>query len=198
MSLTLVRPGFYPAGGGRIVAEIEPVPRAALGELNLTERGEITGRSFVARGASLPWSILEREVAHARVRLPSWPDECFVGRELPEAYGPGNVAFAEVTTPEITEIFTGFGARGVSAEKVVDGMANETRAWLASSAPVGEHLADQLLLPMALAGRGSIRATTLSSHARTNMDVIRLFLDVSFSVETAPDGSALVRVETAL
>ncbi len=195
MCLALVRPGFYPAGGGRIEAEIQPVPRYGLGVLNLTERGEITSRRFFAHGAALPWSILEREVAHARVRLPSWPAECFAGKELPEAHGPGNVVFAEVTTPEITEVFTGFGARGVSAEKVVDGMANETRAWLASSAPVGEHLADQLLLPMALAGRGSFRATALSSHARTNMDVIRHFLDVSFAVETSLDGSALVRVE---
>lgn len=198
VSLALVRPGFYPAGGGKIEAEIKPVPRDALGALDLTERGEITSRWFFAHTAALPRDILNREVAHARVRLPTWPDECFVGKELPEAYGPGTVVFAEVATPEITEICTGFGARGVTAEKVVDGMANEVRAWETSSAPVGEHLADQLLLPMALAGRGSFRATTLSSHARTNMDVIRHFLDVSFLVETAPDGSALVRVKAEL
>jgi RNA 3'-terminal phosphate cyclase (ATP) len=48
---------------------------------------------------------------------------------------------------------------------------------------VGEHLADQLLIPLALAGGGSFVTTPLSSHATTNMDVVAMFLPRKFSVD---------------
>jgi RNA 3'-terminal phosphate cyclase (ATP) len=54
---------------------------------------------------------------------------------------------------------------------------------LDSTAPVGEHLADQLLIPMAMAGGGSFRTRPLSEHARTNMEVVQKFLPVRFSRE---------------
>ena len=51
-----------------------------------------------------------------------------------------------------------------------------------STAAVDEHLADQLLLPMALAGGGSFSAVSLNMHAKTNMEVIRQFLPVRFEI----------------
>jgi hypothetical protein len=60
--------------------------------------------------------------------------------------------------------------------------------YLATSAPVGEYLADQLMLPLALAGRGAFRALGLSRHAQTNMEVIQQFLPIRFEVKTAEEG----------
>ncbi len=68
----------------------------------------------------------------------------------------------------------------------------EARAYLASQAVADEHLADQLLLPIALAGTGVFTATKMSLHARTNIEVISLFLPVHFAVEKIEGG---VRVE---
>ena len=79
------------------------------------------------------------------------------------------------------KMFTDFGKLGVSAEKVASNAAREAREYLASKAAVGEHLADQLLLPMALAGSGSFTAVKLNRHAETNMDVIAKFLPVRFN-----------------
>jgi RNA 3'-terminal phosphate cyclase (ATP) len=45
--------------------------------------------------------------------------------------------------------------------------------YLRSSAPLGSHLADQLLLPMALGAGGIFRTMTTTTHTRTNIDVIR-------------------------
>ena len=75
------------------------------------------------------------------------------------------------------------------AEEVVA----ETRSYLASGAPVGEHLADQLLMPMTLAG-GAFRAGPLSMHTKTNVEVLRLFLgEEAVSVDEAESGSLLDR-----
>ena len=54
----------------------------------------------------------------------------------------------------MTEVFTGFGEKGVSAEQVAKGAVERARIYLASPVAVGRHLADQLLLPLALAGGG--------------------------------------------
>ena len=80
---------------------------------------------------------------------------------------------------------TAFGSLGVSAEKVAGDAARDAREYLASRAMACEHLTDQLLLPMAVAGAGSFTALKLNSHARTNMDVIGKFLPVRFETTVA-------------
>jgi RNA 3'-terminal phosphate cyclase (ATP) len=86
----------------------------------------------------------------------------------------------EIASDEVTEIFSAFGKLGVTAETVASIAVSEAREYLASRAAAGEHLADQLLLPLALAGSGSFTATKINMHARTNMAVISQFLPVQF------------------
>jgi RNA 3'-terminal phosphate cyclase (ATP) len=92
------------------------------------------------------------------------------------------------------EIFTAFGQLGVSAEKVASDAAREAREYLSSQAAAGEHLTDQLLLPMALAGSGCFAALKMNLHARTNIEVIAKFLPVRFAVTEAEGYS---RIEAA-
>jgi RNA 3'-terminal phosphate cyclase len=73
-------------------------------------------------------------------------------------------------------------AVGIRAEVVAERAVKEMRRYLAAGAPVGPHLADQLLLPMALAGHGAFRTSGLSSHSRTNLAVIRMFSPTRISV----------------
>ena len=58
----------------------------------------------------------------------------------------------------------------------------EAQEFLAASVPVGPHLADQLLIPLALAGGGSFDTVAPTSHTRTNIDVLQMFLDVEVTV----------------
>jgi len=83
----------------------------------------------------------------------------------------------------VTEVFTGFGQRGVRAEAVAEPAAKAAREYIASGVPVGQYLADQLLVPMALAGGGSFRTLAPSQHTLTNIEVIGKFLDVEVKVE---------------
>jgi RNA 3'-terminal phosphate cyclase (ATP) len=48
---------------------------------------------------------------------------------------------------------------------------------------VGPHLADQLLLPLAMAGAGVFRTSAPTLHTRTNMAIIERFLPVTFRIE---------------
>ena len=171
------RYGFYPAGGGRFSVEIQPAK--TLSPLEIRARGEITSRRAIAIVANLPRHIAQREVETAAGML-TWGPESHIIEMTLDSAGPGNVVMIEIGTAEVTEIFTGFGQLGVTAENVAKVAAREAREYLASKAAVGEHLADQLLLPMALAGRGSFAALKLNLHARTNIDVIARFLPVRF------------------
>ncbi len=185
----LDRHGFYPAGGGKIRVTIQPGP--ALARLDLPERVEWRRRRAVALVANLPRHVAERELKVLKRGLGLEPRDLRV--EEVQARSPGNVAFVELESSELTEVFAGFGELGMPAETVAARLVESVGQFLEAGAPVGEHLADQLLLPMALAGGGSFFTATLSSHARTNIEVLKLFLPVEVCVAPASDRS--VRVE---
>ncbi len=191
ISATLVRPGFYPAGGGRIEVEIEPV--SALKRFDLVERGALKRVGARALVAGLPGDIAVRELAAVESVL-GWPEEARRIEQLPERVGPGNILLLEAEFEHVTEIASGFGKLGVSAEHVGEKAAKRMAGYLASSAAAGPYLADQLLLPMALAGGGSFTTVRPSRHARTAADIIALFLDVAIAFEEREDGCHSVTI----
>ena len=190
VTVNLERHGFYPAGGGRFTALIEPC--AQLSPIDLTERGEITQRKATAIVANLPRAIAQRELDTV-ARLLNWEKETMEIIEAKNSVGPGNIVLIDVATSTgVAEQFCGFGRLAASAESVATEAVKEARSYLVSSAAVAEHLADQLLLPFALAGGGVFTATRLNRHARTNMDVISSFLPVNFATR---EESGRIRVE---
>jgi RNA 3'-terminal phosphate cyclase (ATP) len=191
--LQFERYGFYPAGGGRFCAEIEPVQMLA--PFHLGERRETTSRRIIAVVANLPGHIAMREIETAAGML-NWDKDCGKIDQTRNSAGPGNVVMIEIGTAEVTEIFSSFGQIGVAAEKVASIAAKDARAYLVSRAVAGEHLTDQLLLPLALAGGGSFTAEKINLHARTNMAVISEFLPVRFDVQPG-DGFTRVCVGEA-
>lgn len=181
---TLERPGFYPAGGGRLRVTVAPCPR--LQPLELEQRGPIVRQRARAVLSNLPRSIGEREIHRLRERL-GWEAPAFA-IETVESDGPGNVVLVELESEALTEICVGFGAKGVRAEAVADGAADEAAAYLAAGVPVGAHLADQLILPLAMAGGGRFRTVAPTAHTRTQLAVVQRFLEVK--LQLTPDGEA--------
>lgn len=190
-SVNLQRAGFFPAGGGRFHVEITPTKK--LSPLDLRERGESKGRSARAITSNLSPGVANRELKVVSEKL-GWPRES-LHLEQRESNGPGNALLLELAFENVTEVFTGFGERGVLAETVAEKVVYEARDYLASGVPIGEHLADQLLIPMALAGGGAFKTGKLSRHTLTNIDVISKFLPVSFTVESH-DGENLLTVSS--
>ena len=181
----LIRPGFYPAGGGSFEVRIAPCADLQPLEL-LSPRGEsaVSARAVVS---NLPIQIAKRELTYVREQLG-------LGRELTQAIevdtatGPGNVVSIEVKSATVCEQCTAFGEKGVSAEQVAADCVAQAKRYLATEVPVGEHLADQLLLPCAVAGAGAYLTLRPSAHTRSNAVVIEKFLDVSVDcIELAED-----------
>jgi RNA 3'-terminal phosphate cyclase (ATP) len=170
---TLERAGFYPAGGGRLHVQITPAARLA--PLVLEQRGAITRQRARAVVSNLPRAIAEREIARMAKRL-DWPSTAFAIEEVASA-GPGNIVIIEIETEALTEVMVGFGEKGVRAESVADSAVDQVRPYLASDVPVGCHLADQLVLPLALAGEGHFRTLPPTGHTRTQLQIVPRFLD---------------------
>ncbi|MBI1178609.1 RNA 3'-terminal phosphate cyclase [bacterium] len=170
----LERPGFYSAGGGRFRVTIQPVEK--LRPIELMDRGAIRAKRGRILLAHLPDEIGARQARMLRNKL-NWPEDAIELTRFKSSAGPGNAVMAEVESEHVTEVFTGFGERDIPSGKVVGGVVDQVREYLTSDAPVGEYLADQLMIPLAVAGGGRFRAVKASLHARTNAEVIGRFLD---------------------
>lgn len=172
----LERPGYYPAGGGRLRVRIEPTQ--ALRRMDLLERGAILTKKGTATAANLPRAIAQREISTLQRAL-GWDSSCFEVITRRDSPGPGNVVSVEIESEHAREIFTSFGERGVRAEAVAERVAAEVQDYLAHDVPVGSHLANQLVLLMALAGGGSFRTLAPSLHTTTQLELIPRFLNVA-------------------
>jgi RNA 3'-terminal phosphate cyclase (ATP) len=189
---TLERCGFFPAGGGEIRIRIRPARH--LLPLRLEARGALRRTYAQAIVANLPVDIAARELAVVRARM-MLPDSALQVVDDRPASGPGNALLIVQEYAHVTEVSTGFGQRGLRAETLAQRTVDEATRFARSEAAVGEHLADQLLLPLALAGSGSFTTLAPSSHAQTNIEVIEQFLPVRFArTQRAAD---LWRIELA-
>ncbi|NPC69849.1 RNA 3'-terminal phosphate cyclase [Corallococcus sp. AB004] len=174
VDVTLERPGYYPAGGGRFRVDIHPTK---LQPLQLLERGRVLRTEAVAQVAAIPFDVAKRELDTVAAALRLRPDQQRP-EELKRAFGPGNVLRVEVESEHVTEVFTGFGERGKRAEVVAEEVAAKVKRYLDAGVPVGEHLCDQLLLLCALAKGGNFRTVALDSHSLTQRETMAWFLDV--------------------
>jgi RNA 3'-terminal phosphate cyclase (ATP) len=195
----LERRGFYPAGGGRFDVDIRPAEE--LGRLDLLERGAVRARRVTAMVANLVRHIAERE-CRTIAEADGWDQASFEIIETSDSPGPGNALLIEIESEHVTELFSAIGERGVPAEKVAGRALREANNYLGAGVPVGFHLADQLLLPMAIAahrgtGGGSFRTMALTEHAKTHIELIHKFTGVATIVEQCDGGLCIVRVEEA-
>jgi RNA 3'-terminal phosphate cyclase (ATP) len=193
--LVLRRLGFYPAGGGEIDATIWPA-KDSLQPFDLNDRGAKLESYAECFAPALPRSVARRELEQLGTGL-GWSDAQLREAACRQNEGPGNALLATIVYEHVSEVFTAFGEKGVSAEQVARDVVREVRAYQVSSAALGPHLADQWALPLALAlwhrgGEASYTCTELTPHATTNFEVIERFLPVRFAYKA---GSARMLVE---
>lgn len=199
IDLQLKRYGFYPAGGGEFVANIAPAEQ--MKGLDVVSRGKLIQRRARGIVSNLPVEIAKRETARV-VRKLNWDRAVEEHIEARDPAGPGNILFAELEFENVAASFAGFGRQGISAEKVADGVVREVRRYLKTDAPIGPHLADQIMLPMAIAAAFSnannrFRTGPLTQHSITQADTIRRFLDVEIKVDSQSDGTSTIAISKA-
>jgi RNA 3'-terminal phosphate cyclase (ATP) len=193
----LRRHGFYPAGGGQFAVEVEPSPKLA--GFDLVERGALVTWAARALVAHLPRHIAEREISTV-LQAMSWDESCGRVEEV-DAIGPGNAVLIELESEHVTEVFTAFGRKGVRAERVAEEAVQQAQTYLGTDAPVGQCLADQLLLPLGISAwqagdgarkrGGSFRTLPLTTHATTHINVLRQFLEINIQVAADPGPDTL-------
>ena len=178
----LIKHGFFPAGGGKISFTIQPWRRDSDRAIDLCEppdKPQVRARIYTAR--------LPADIAHRQQQLLCQSGLRIAGMEHVDAKdsdGPGNCAMLRVCSGGATTVFTAFGQKGKPSRKVVGEVASETRNYLSSNAAIDRHLADQLLIYMAIAKTGSFSTNDLSTHLTTNVETIKKFLPVRFDIES--------------
>lgn len=186
------RLGFAPAGGGCIKATVHPCSR--LKQLSLLDRGALVSEKAQSLLANVRESVAERQLKIAKKVL-GWDDSNVETITTDQVDGSGNAFFIESAFENVVQHVTCLGAFGKGSEKVVGTAIKELETYLHSPAVVGVRLADQLLLPMALAGGGAIKTQFISNHIKTNIRTIEQFLDVAFTTEQEEAGAVVIKAE---
>jgi RNA 3'-terminal phosphate cyclase (ATP) len=146
----------------------------------------------------LPLHIAERECSTIE-SSPGWKKVKYRIEENNNSFSPGNVVTIELGFENITEVVTALGKQGTPAQKVAKTAVRDANEYLESNAVVGDYLADQLMLPMAIAAQQhdcvyQYRTVKPSDHSTTHAALIRQFLDVEVAIEEREFDDFLVKI----
>lgn len=194
VEMSLLRHGFYPVGGGLWRATIKPWREKR--PLCLLEPGECLRREAVAISARLPAHVAQRELAQIRAML-GWTEQECHGREVASP-GPGNVLSLRLYHREQNLVVDSVGHKGLPAEQVASTAVAELRRVQAAGVPVDGHLADQLLVPLALGAGGEFRTLAPTRHTLTNLDVIHSLTGATFDLCEVEPGLWNIRRAAAM
>jgi len=180
VELTMGRHGFFPAGGGIISLTVTPSKLVPCRWHKKVSSGKRLICAEVLSTPEIPDGVAARELRAARSILSSLSAESCSVRSIADSVCPGNALLLRAGGGEDDPgtLTCAFGEPGKPAHRVAKQAALEMRHYLGSTAPVDEYLADQLLLPLALAGGGGYTTTALTSHFYSNVEVIQAFLPV--------------------
>jgi len=188
----LQRHGFYPRGGGEVKFIIQPwKDRSKV--LEMAGPVEWQGPSVEIILAGLEQHIAERERDELVMRLMISPEQIKINF-LASDQGPGNVVLLRFFSGRRTEMFANFGERGKRAETVAHELAREAKNFARSRAQLDSHLADQILIYLALSGGGRFTTNYLSSHFHTNLEIIKRFIDLEAEIKAPAPDLSLVQI----
>lgn len=183
-SIQLNRWGWYPKGGGEVIAEVQPTMNwrgRALGH-----RGKLRAIRCISAASNLPNHILQRQHNQIQKRLARINLPINVQRIKGESVGQGTLVFLNAEFENVEAGFSALGARGKRAERVADEACRALEKFLVSDAAIEPYLADQLILPMALAtGESRFTTSQVTRHLTTNIWLVQQFLPARFEVNGA-------------
>ncbi|NMA42467.1 MAG: RNA 3'-terminal phosphate cyclase [Oligosphaeraceae bacterium] len=192
IEVSMERAGFYPAGGGMVVLSVKPA--RVWRQLSLIERGELQEARVTALGSGLDQSILTDELKIFQAGLAGVLPWQALARDV-ESSGSGNVLFAELAYENLTELFSVCGRYGLSRKSVAKSAISLVKQYIGQGWVVGQHLADQLMLPLALGAGGNYLTGRPTLHAESNRQVIRRFLDVKVDFKKMSDSLCEMEVQ---
>ncbi len=195
-SIQLNRWGWYPKGGGEAIAKVQPT--ANWRGVQLRHRGKLQKVCGISAASNLPEHIINRQHNQIQKRLAQFDAPVDIAQVKGESIGQGTYVFLKAEFENAQAGFSALGARGKRAERVADEACQALENFLALDAAIDPHLADQLILPMALAKEESRFTTSrITRHLTTNIGLVQQFLPVRFEVNGAENGPGeIIKVDS--
>jgi RNA 3'-terminal phosphate cyclase (ATP) len=166
--------GWYPQGGGEVKLQVSGGEK--MSGIHLLERGDLQQVKGLAVVTQLPSHIPQRMASCAENLLHEAELKAAIQPLRERGVAPGAGLFLTAEYEHSKAGFSALGRVGLPAEKVAQLACEELLQFHNTDAPVDEHLADQLLLPAALATNESqYKAAEISTHLTTNAWVIEQF-----------------------
>lgn len=188
--------GWHPRGGGEMSAHVAGgARREALQPLEMVDRGRLAGLWGYSAASNLPEHIIERQKERLRQQLASRHLRGEIAAWSPPSPGPGTAVFLLAEYEHVAAGFSGYGRLRYPAERVADDCFAAFDDHRRSGMALDPHLADQVILPLALAPGGSRFTTSrLTAHLRTVAWVTQQFLDREIALDGAEDGPGQVAI----
>ncbi len=193
--LEMSRAGFYPRGGGSLTAYIEPA--GEFKPLALESRGQLIGLNGLSAVGNLPRRIAERQKAQAEKRLTQKGIRHDIELVEMPATGQGTMFLLVGEFENSQCCYYSLGEIGKRAEKVADEACDSFFEFLETEGVFDEHLADQIVLPLALA-KGNSRFVTpkITLHLLTNLEVIKMFLPVEVDIKDLQQKGGVISIKS--
>jgi RNA 3'-terminal phosphate cyclase (ATP) len=174
--------GFYPKGGGKVRVEI--IPSGKIKGMSFLDRGEIKKLRGISGVGNLPLSIAERQKDAALKNLTSEGLKAEIETLSVLTPGQGTFMFLGAETDYCLAGFSSLGERGKRAELVGEEVAKNFLSYYSTSSCLDYHMADQIVLYLAIAQEESSFTTSeISDHLLTNLWVIDKFLGIQYVIE---------------
>ena len=194
-SVDVIRRGYYPKGGGIVRIRVEPCRSPGTIELMAARSAE---PRIVSVCSQLPKDVAERQVSSALVALEKkGVSSRNYTASLETSLSPGSSAIVYSTSDDGPYIGgDSIGEIGKRAEVVGVEAAEYFLESALSHAPVDSHLADMVVLPLALAnGRSKYQTVHVTKHLQSNLEVASRIVGCKHRISRQASGLHLVELE---
>lgn len=193
----LERPGWYPAGGGKVCAAIRGSgKRARFSPLWLTERGNLKIVRGCGLASALPSHVAERMAGRAREILQAHGILHDIRAVTRDSDCPGAGLFLVAEYQHAIAGFSALGERGKPAESVAEEACAALFFFHESEGAVEAHLADQLIIPTAVCeGESAFTVQRVTLHLETVAWLVERFGVARVRIERDGQRAACVRVK---
>ncbi len=189
IDIDILKHGFYPKGGAHLKCVIHP-SKENLKPINLTElgnidliQGEIIVTNHLRRNRDNIGSRIRKAIQHQlRRNIKSETDIKYTWVDSLSS-GVGVSLWAQSDTGAIISTGTFLGEKKLSSEKLGYIVAQEMIDYIQNEIPVDKYLSDQLVPLMGYVRKpSSIKVSEITSHTRTNLELIKLFTNREYKI----------------
>ncbi len=185
--------GFGRESKGRVALDVEP---STLNGIDWSDRGGLKSVQAVVTTSGIPLTVGERIVSHLRTLAQSTGLKIQVQLNQIDEKTAGAFVTTWATYERGMGGGTAMGARGIRGETLAQQAFQEMFEWMTSSTTTDPFLADQLLLPLAIAESPSVFSVSrLTMRFLTIVWVIKQFTPIHITVRGTENGPGVITIE---